>query len=417
MKITKVVGREIYDSRGWPTIECELVLDNEITVLGSVPTGASVGHYEAHDLRDEGQRLQGKGVLKAIENLETVIAPVIIGKEPDVIGTDLKMLELDGTEDKSNLGANTMLAVSIAMCKAQALTTQMDVYEFLAYLCELETVTLPFPMFNIINGGKHAHNKLTFQEIMIVPIGAPSFRKSMEIAETIFYSLGNVLTKRKKSLVIGDEGGYAGDFKNEKEALDLLTEAIEKAGIDQEDVVFALDVAASQFYNAKTKKYAWKGENITSADMIELYEQLSQMYPIYSIEDGLSDQDIKGWKKLTSSLGDSLQLVGDDLFATSAGRVVQGIEENWANSVIIKPNQAGTVTETLQAIKLCKSNDINIVVSHRSGETEDTFIVDLAVGTSAGQIKAGGCCRGERMAKYNQLLRIEDELTLAMLGI
>lgn len=416
MKITKIVGREIYDSRGLPTLECELVLDNEITVVASVPTGVSRGGYEAHELRDGGPRLQGKGVLKAIENLETEIAPILLGKEPDVIGTDLKMLEMDGTEDKSNLGANTMLAVSMALCKAQAITTSMDLYEFIAYLCDLETVTLPFPMFNVINGGNHARNKLTFQEIMIVPIGAPSFRKSLEMATTIFYSLEQVLIKRKKTICLGDEGGFAGNFKNEKEALDLLVEAIEKAGIDQEDVVFALDVAASQFYNAKTKKYAWKGDQITSADMIELYEQLSEMYPIYSIEDGLSDLDIKGWIKMTKKLGDSLQLVGDDLFATNAVRIVQGIEEGWANSTIIKPNQIGTVTETLQAIKLCKNNDINIVVSHRSGETEDTFIVDLAVGTSAGQIKAGCCCR-ERMIKYNQLLRIEDELTLAMLGV
>lgn len=418
MKISQVVGREIFDSRGMPTIECDLILENGVYVTASVPSGLSRGQYEAVELRDGGKRLMGKGVLKAVENLENIIAPLLVGKEPDLVGMDLKMIDLDGTEDKSRLGANAILAASIALCRAQALVNSMETYEFIAYLCELESVSLPFPMFNIINGGVHANNNLTIQEFMIMPIGAQNFRHSMEMAVQIFLTLKQLLIKNGKSTAVGDEGGFAPAIDDDKEALDFIMEAIELSGVAKDgEIVLALDVAASEFYDKKSDTYSWQNQKVKSEDLIDLYAHLAGQYPIYSIEDGLSDSDRLGWKQMMTRLGGTMQLVGDDLFATNSVQIVLGLEEGLANAVVIKPNQIGTITETLQAIKLCKNNDVNLVVSHRSGETEDTFIVDLAVGTSAGQIKTGGCCRGERIGKYNQLLRIEDELSLSLLDM
>lgn len=418
MKISQIIGREIYDSRGLPTIECDLILENGTFVTSSVPSGMSRGNFEAVELRDGGKRMMGKGVLKAIQNLENVIAPILIGKEPDLVGMDLKMIDLDGTEDKSHLGANAILAASIAVCKAQALVNSMETYEFIAYLCELDSVSLPYPMFNIINGGVHANNGLTIQEFMIMPVGAQNFRHSLELAVQIFNALKHLLIKTGKSVAVGDEGGFAPDITDDKEALDLIMEAIELSGVVQEgEIVIALDVAATEFYDKKTDSYLWNSQKVAAEDLIDLYAHLAAHYPIYSIEDGLADTDRLGWKQMMARLGETLQLVGDDLFATNSIQIITGLEEGLANAVLIKPNQIGTITETLQAIKLCKNNEVNLVVSHRSGETEDTFIVDLAVGTSAGQIKAGGCCRGERIAKYNQLLRIEDELSLSLLDV
>lgn len=416
MKITKVLGREIFDSRGIPTIECDLVFENDMYVSASVPCGKSKSSFEAVDLRDGGTRLMGMGVSKAIENLETIIAPLIVGKEPDLVGTDLKMIELDGTENKSVLGANAMLAASIALCRAQAIMNEMELYEFIAYLCDFESVALPMPMFNIINGGMHADNQLAIQEFMIVPIGAPNFRASMEKAAEVYAALKQLLIEHGKSIAVGDEGGFAGDFADETEALDLIMEAIEMASSSNDlQVAIALDCAATQFYDAKAKKYVWKGQSIDSAHLIDLYKQFVHSFPIFSIEDGMADTDIDGWQQLMSHFGNSLQIVGDDLFATNPERIVEGIEQNLANAAIIKPNQIGTITETLQALKLCKNNEMNCIVSHRSGETDDTFIVDLAVGTSAGQIKSGAPARGERTAKYNQLLRTEDELAMLLM--
>lgn len=416
MKISKVIGREIFDSRGIPTIECDLVFENDMYVSASVPSGKSKGHYEAVELRDGGTRLMGMGVSKAIENLETIIAPLIIGKEPDLVGTDLKMIELDGTENKSVLGANAMLAASMAVCRAQAIINEMELYEFIAYLCDFESVALPLPLFNIINGGMHANNQLAIQEFMIAPIGAPNFRASMEAAVQVYAALKQLLLEQGKSTAVGDEGGFACDFSDETEALDFIMEAIEIAGSTNDiQMAIALDCAATEFYDSKSNVYLWKGQSIDASGLIDIYNQFIHAYPIFSIEDGLADTDIKGWQQLMTRFGDKLQIVGDDLFATNPERIVEGIEQNLATAAIIKPNQIGTITETLQAIKLCKNNEMNCIVSHRSGETDDTFIVDLAVGSSASQIKAGAPARGERTAKYNQLLRTEDTLAMMLM--
>ncbi len=418
MKIAKIIAREIFDSRGFPTVECDLILDNGLYVCASVPSGISRSAFEACELRDGGKRLMGQGVMRAIESIDNKIAPLLIGHEPDLIGMDLKMIELDGTENKSHLGANAMLAVSIAVSRAQAIVNSMELYELFANLCDLESVALPFPMFNMISGGMHADTGLAIQEFMVMPIGAQSFRESMELAIVISYTIRELLKKRGKSTATSPEGAYAAHFKNEQEALDLLMEAVTNTGVEtQAEVVFALDAAASHFYDPATGYYQWKDKRLTSDQMIDMYVDLAEKYPIYSLEDGLAETDTDGWKKLMARLGDNLQIVGDDLFATNPNRIVYGLEENLANAAIIKPNQIGTVTETLQSIKLCKNNNMNIIVSHRSAETNDAFIVDLAVGTSAGQIKAGGCNHGERLAKYNQLLTIEDELMSSMFGV
>jgi len=417
MKITNVAAHEIFDSRGYPTIECELTLENGQSVRASVPSGLSRGTYEAAELRDDNTRLMGLGVHKAIEKLEMDIAPLIINHEPNVVEMDLKMLELDGTQNKSNLGANTLLAASTAITKAQAISSTIKPYELIAQLCGFDQISLPYPQCNIINGGMHANNNLQIQEIMIVPIGFPTFREAFEAILEINYKLKTILHKQGKKTLVGDEGGFASNFDDETEALDLLMQAIEEGKTtDEKNFVIALDMATSHFYNPQTKTYNWHNRTVTSHDMIKLYDKLSRTYPIYSIEDGLSEDDWDGWQLMMKKLGDRLQLVGDDLFVTNPARIAEGIEQHLANAVLIKPTQIGTITETLQAVLLCKDAGISTIVSHRSGETEDTFIVDLAVGTSSGQIKIGGCSRGERMTKYNQMLRIEDGLHLALLN-
>jgi enolase len=416
MKIVRIIGREVYDSRGWPTIQCELFLENGQSVLSFVPSGLSTGMYEAIELRDGGKRLCGKGVLKAIENIEQVIAPQLVGKEPQAVEMDLKMIEIDGTQNKSRLGANAMLAVSMALYRAEALIEDVKLYELIAYVMEADSVSLPFPLLNIINGGAHASNNLQIQEFMVVPVGAPNFRSAFEVGVLVFHELGSLLKARNKSLAVGDEGGFACNFSSDTEAFDILLEAIEKVNNTHTlSCVIAIDVAASQFYNTVTKRYRWHDKQLTSDEMIDFYQDLTKKYPIYSIEDGLSEDDWASWVKMTKVLENKTQVVADDLFVTNIYRIMEGSDEHAANSVIIKPNQVGTITESLQAIKLCKSQRLNTIVSHRSGETEDTFIADLAVGSSAGQIKAGGCCRSERIAKYNRLLTIEDELALMIL--
>lgn len=417
MKITNIVAREIFDSRGLPTIECQIMLDSGIYVVSSVPSGLSRGNYEVCELRDGGTRLLGLGVEKAREHIENIIAPALIGKEPDMVATDLYMIDLDGTEDKSRLGGNAILAVSIAMCKAQAASNDIESFELIADLCEFDSVTLPVPMFNLISGGVHANNNLMIQEFMIIPTGRRSYRLCLEAAVTVFHQLKYLLQHKGKSLAIGDEGAFAPDLEDEREALDLIMEAIHLSNDEEGEFVIALDVAASQFYDLKQKIYSWDDKKYTTQDLIGLYEQLTKEYPIYAIEDGLSDTDWDGWVEMRKQLGDDIHLIGDDIFATNPYRIAQGIEEEIADTTIIKPNQIGTITETLQAIKLCKEHNMNIIASHRSGETNDTFIVDLAVGVSANHIKAGGCCRGERMAKYNQLLRIEDTLMFSLLDV
>lgn len=414
MKIAKVVGREIFDSRGIPTLECELWLDSGIAVRSSVPSGTSRGSFEAIELRDGGARLGGKGVSKAIDKLENVIAPMLLDKEPEIVEMDMAMIDLDGTENKSNLGANTMLAASIAILRAQAAVNEIEAYEFIAHLCNQTSVSIPFPMFNILNGGLHGDNNLQMQEIMIVPTGAQSFRESFEIATMIFHNLRTILIKNGLAAGVGYEGGFVPHVTDVHQALDLVMQAIQ-ASKASGHIQLALDIAANQLYDPTLSKYNWQGKALTSSQMIEYYAQLAKEYPLYSIEDGLAESDWEGWQELNKALSDNVQIVGDDLFVTNPYRIAQAIEDDVATAAIIKPNQIGTITETLQSINLCKENGMQTIVSHRSGETEDTFIVDLAVGTSAGHIKAGAPSRGERIAKYNQLLRIEDTLMLSLL--
>ncbi len=415
MKISRIIGREIYDSRGWPTVQCELTLDNGETIISSVPSGKSVSSFEAVELRDGGDRLRGKGVLKAIENLEQ-LAPLFVGSVPRGVDMDLRIIEVDGTADKSKIGANASLALSMALYKAEAVVEGLSLFELIAYVMDADTVTMPFPMINVINGGAHASNALRIQEFMIVPVGAPSFRSAFEAAVLVYHELHDILQEHNKTTCVGDEGGFASQFTDDLQALDILVEALERVnGKHSHSSILALDVAASQFYDPVDKLYTWGNKKLTSSELISFYETLTEKYPIYSIEDGLSEMDIDGWKQMYARLENKVQLVGDDLFATNIHRIAAAVDENIANSVIIKPNQVGTITEALQAIELCKSVGFSTIVSHRSGETEDTFIADLAVGASAGQIKAGACCRGERLAKYNRLLAIEDTLSFALL--
>lgn len=411
MKIKSLVGREIYDSRGWPTLECEIILENGFRCSASVPTGLSTGMYEAKSIYDGGDRLFGRGVQKCIHLIETIIAPEFIGKKPHALDMDLELLRLDGTQNKSHLGANTTLAVSMAVYRAHAHLENIELFEFIGHICGADSVALPFPFFNVINGGVHAHNALQIQEFMIVPIGTSDFRSAMEVGVTIFHELGEILKKHNKHLCFGDEGGYACQFKHEREALDILTETIEY--VQKKHNMFALialDVAASTFYDHISKRYLWNSQLIMSEELVMLYEKLVADYPLCMIEDGLAEDDWDGWVYLKQRLGEKVQLLGDDLFVTNPERIARGIELGCAHGSIIKPNQIGTVTEALQAITLCQQNNFATMISHRSGETEDTFISDLAIGTSAGQIKAGAPCRGERVAKYNRLLAAEDYL-------
>lgn len=414
MKIARLSGREIFDSRGVPALACEIALEDGTFIEASVPSGASCGQHEAKELRDGDDRLFGKGLLKAVHNLDHVVAPALVGKIPDVMVADALLMNLDGTPDKSKLGANVMLAASIAVCKAQAVVHQREMFELIAELYGSESVSLPFPLVNVINGGAHANNGLAIQEIMLVPVGAQNFRISLEYALTVCHELKNILIKNNKSTGVGDEGGFAPFFENAYEPFDYLVQALETTGL-KDFFVLAIDVAANQFYDEKNKTYLWEGKQVSSQDMLAFYQKLADTYPLYSIEDGMAEGDTQGWKDLFASLGSKLQIVGDDIFVTQTERIAQGFKDGIANGVIIKPNQVGTISETLEAITLCHTTGANVIISHRSGETNDNFIADLAVGTSAGQIKLGGPCRGERMAKYNRLLYIEDILTMGLL--
>ncbi len=411
MKIVSIAGHEIYDSRGWPTLLCAIQLEDGCTVYSSVPTGLSRSRHEARELRDGDKRLWGKGVLKSIETMKQIIAPEFVGHEPNAITMDFKMIEMDGSSDKSYLGANTMLAVSMALYRAQAYVEGIELFELIGYLFDAETITIPFPFFNVINGGMHAHNNLRIQEFMIVPVGVPTFRESMEIGVVVYQELKSELIKRGYSVAVGDEGGLSPEFKSDQEALDILTSVLESIGESEGNrCVIALDFAASQFYDKLTHTYLWQKKRLTSYEMVNMYDELVATYPIYSIEDGLSEDDWQGWQVMRNQLHSKVQLVADDLVATNIECIMRAIEENCTTSIIIKPNQIGTITETLQAIKLCKENNLNTIISHRSGETEDSFIADIAIGASAGQIKSGGPCRSERLAKYNRILLIEDML-------
>lgn len=412
MKIIKLNGSEIFDSSGLPTLACRVILEDGISVVGSVPSGISIGMYEACELRDGGTRLFGQGVLKAIENLDSIIGPSLIGKYPDVMQADLLMLQLDGTDRKVRLGSNTLLAVSIALARSQAFSENMEPFELIAELLGNTSVTIPFPMVNIFSGGKHASNGLFVQEMMIVPIGAQSYRMASEIIAMVTQEVENILKQRAIPYSMSAEGAFAPLISSEIAALDILMQALDTYG--KNTCVIGLDVAASHFYDRDHGLYQWHDELINSNELIAVYKDFLSQYPIYSIEDGMDENDITGWATLKQALGGKIEIVGDDLFATNVERIREGIELNIASAAVIKPNQIGTVSEALDAINFAKKNGMNTVVSHRSRETSDSFIVDFAVGASSGQVKLGGF-RGERMAKYNRLLLIEEMLMNNML--
>ncbi len=410
--ILDVYAREVLDSRGNPTVEVEVVTEEGGFGRALVPSGASTGEYEAVELRDgDKSRYLGKGVLKAVANVNDTIAPEVIGMEvTEQVAIDKMMCELDGTENKGNLGANAILGVSMAVAHAAADELGLPLYK---YLGGFNAKELPVPMMNIINGGEHADNSVDIQEFMILPVSATSFKEAIRMGAEVFHNLKSVLGAKGYSTAVGDEGGFAPNLKSNEEALEVIIEAIEKAGYKAgEDIMLGMDAASSEFYSKESGKYELKGEGVTltSEELVKLYADWCEKYPIITIEDGLDENDWDGHKLLTETLGDKVQLVGDDLFVTNTKKLAEGIEKGISNSILIKVNQIGTLTETFQAIEMAKEAGYTAVVSHRSGETEDATIADIAVATNAGQIKTGSASRTDRIAKYNQLLRIEDEL-------
>ncbi|PKK95306.1 MAG: phosphopyruvate hydratase [Tenericutes bacterium HGW-Tenericutes-5] len=410
--ISNIYAREVLDSRGNPTVEVEVITESGAFGRAIVPSGASTGEHEAIELRDgDKSRYLGKGVLQAVKNVNEVIAPNLIGYDVTFqTSIDKIMLELDGTKNKSKLGANAILGVSMAVARAAADYVGLPLY---LYLGGFNAKQLPTPMMNIINGGSHADNNVDFQEFMIMPVGAKTFKEALRMGAEVFHNLKKVLSSKGFNTAVGDEGGFAPDLQSNEDGIKVILEAIEKAGfVPGKDVYIAMDVAASEFYNKQTKLYELKGEGKTlnAQEMVKFYEGLVEKYPIISIEDGLDENDWEGWKALTDALGKKIQLVGDDLFVTNTEKLARGIEQGIANSILIKVNQIGTLTETFNAIEMAKRAGYTAVVSHRSGETEDTTIAEIAVATNAGQIKTGSLSRTDRIAKYNQLLRIEEEL-------
>jgi len=408
--IYDVHAREILDSRGNPTVEVEVILEDGTVGRAAVPSGASTGAYEAVELRDgDKSRYLGKGVLNAVNNVNKVIAPALKGQDAvKQTAIDRLLLELDGTENKGRLGANAILAVSLATAKAAANYFGLPLYR---YIGGANAKQLPVPMMNILNGGAHADNNVDIQEFMVIPAGANSFAEGLRMGAEVFHSLRKVLMGKGYNTAVGDEGGFAPNLKSNEEALQVIVEAIKNAGYEPgKDVFLALDVAATEMYEDGRYNLAGEGKVMTAEEMIAFYEDLVQRYPIISIEDGLAEDDWAGWKKLTETLGKKVQLVGDDLFVTNTSRLKEGIEKGVANSILVKVNQIGTLTETLDAIEMAKRAGYTAVISHRSGETEDVTIADIAVATNAGQIKTGAPSRTDRVAKYNQLLRIEEEL-------
>ena len=407
--INAIVAREILDSRGNPTVECDVYLDSGVMGRAAVPSGASTGIREALELRDKDARYGGKGVMKAVENIHAKIQPALIGFDvTQQASIDNQMIEDDGTENKSNFGANAILGVSMACARAAANYSGLPLYR---YLGGMGAVQMPVPMMNVINGGAHANNNLDLQEFMIIPLGAPSFHEALRYGAETFHALKKIINGRGMSTAVGDEGGFAPNIDSHEEAIELIIEAIKAAGYEPgKDIAIGLDCAASEFY--EDGKYVQKGQckTYTAEEWIKVLEGWVAKYPIISIEDGMAEVDWEGWKKLTDALGRRVQLVGDDLFVTNPKILAEGIQKGVANSILIKVNQIGSLTETLAAIEMAKRAGYSVVVSHRSGETEDSFIADLAVGVNAGQIKTGSMSRSDRMAKYNQLLRIEEEL-------
>ena len=408
--ITDVYAREIMDSRGNPTVEVEVYLEDGTIGRAAVPSGASTGQFEAVELRDsDSPRYLGKGVLQAVANVNDIIGPAILGFDAsEQVAIDGVMIELDGTPNKAKLGANAILGVSMAVARAAAESYDLPLFQ---YLGGTNAKELPVPMMNILNGGAHADNNVDIQEFMIMPIGASSFMEALRYCAEVYHTLKGVLKAKGLATGVGDEGGFAPNLGSNEEALQVITEAIEKAGlVVGKDIVFAIDAASSEFYKDGKYHLAGEGKVKTAAEMVEYYAELCEKYPIYSIEDGLAEEDWEGWKLLTDRLGKTVQLVGDDLFVTNTERLSHGIKEDTANAILIKVNQIGTLTETFDAIEMAKRAGYTAVISHRSGETEDSTIADIAVAVNAGQIKTGAPARSERVAKYNQLLRIEDML-------
>jgi enolase len=406
-KISQIKGRQILDSRGNPTVEVDVVLDSGVLGRAAVPSGASTGEHEAIELRDgDKSRWMGKGVGKAVNNVNTAIAQAIVGQPADFRAVDQKMLALDGTANKGKLGANAILGVSMAVAKAAALEAKQPLYRFLG---GDNAKILPVPLMNILNGGVHADNNLDIQEFMIAPLGASTFSEALRMATEVFHNLKSLLKDKGLSTSVGDEGGFAPNLAHNEEALVLILEAIEKAGYKPDkDIFIALDAASSSFY--KDGKYTYNTHQITADELVDVYDKMIKKYPVISIEDGLEENDWSGWQKMTSLLGESIQLVGDDLFVTNVKRLSEGIKKNVANSILVKVNQIGSLSETLEAITMAKESQYTSIISHRSGETEDTIISHLAVATGVGQIKTGSLSRTDRLAKYNELLRIEEEL-------
>ena len=415
--IKKIVGREILDSRGNPTVEVDVILDNGVLGRAAVPSGASTGEHEAVELRDgDKKRYLGKGTLTAVNNVNKTIAPAISGMNPEnQIEIDKKMISLDGTKNKAKLGANAILGVSMAVCRAAASDKKVSLYKYIrsTFNLKLETYKLPVPMMNILNGGKHADNNVDLQEFMVFPIGAKNFKEALRYGAEVFHNLKKVLKDKGFNTSVGDEGGFAPNLPSNEAALENIIEAIIKSGYAPgKDIAIALDPASSSFF--KDGNYVLEGENIdkikSSEKMVEFYANLVEKYPIVSIEDGLAEDDWNGWKLMTDKLGNKIQIVGDDLFVTNIERLSEGINKKTANSILIKLNQIGTLTETIDTINMAHKAKYTTVISHRSGETEDTFIADLSVAVNAGQIKTGSASRTDRICKYNQLLRIEEEL-------
>ena len=404
--IRNIFAREIVDSRGTPTVEVEVSLE-KLSSLASVPSGASTGTYEAHELRDEDKnRFFGKGVTKAVDLINSEINETIQGmKITDQSLIDKTLINLDGTHNKSRLGANSILAVSLACAKAAAKFLNLPLFSYIGGI----STSLPTPLMNIVNGGCHSNNKLDFQEFMIIPLGFSSFKDALRAGCEVFHCLKNLLNKNSFSISVGDEGGFAPDFSSNKQCLDFIIDAIEKSGYKPgQEIYIGLDVASSEFFDGKKYKLASESLELSSQDIVRYYQNLIENYPIISIEDGLDENDWDGWSLMTQEIGKKCQLVGDDLFVTSTERLKTGLEKKSGNSILIKLNQIGTLTETIETINLAKKNNFNTIISHRSGETEDTFISDLSVGIDSGQIKTGSLSRSERISKYNQLLRIED---------
>jgi len=409
VSIVKVCAREVLDSRGNPTVESSVMLSDGAVGMASVPSGASTGKFEAHELRDtSSSRFNGKGVLDAVCNINKKISPLLVGVSAfEQHEIDRIMCELDGTDNKSKLGANAILAVSMACARAAANSYHMPLFK---YIGGTSAKNLPMPMMNILNGGAHASNNVDIQEFMIMPIGAACFSEALRIGTEIYHCLGKIISSKGSSTAVGDEGGFAPNLNGDEEAIELICEAIGKAGYDTDTVKIALDAASSEWYNGSEYILPKRKKVYNTEELIQYWESLKEKYPIYSIEDPLDQTDFYGWAALTQKIGNNTMLVGDDLFVTNTKRLLMGISEGAANSILIKPNQIGTVTETLDVIVKAKSNGYRYVLSHRSGETEDTTIADLAVGTNAPFIKTGAPCRSERVAKYNRLLRIESSL-------